>query len=163
MSTVKVDASAAADMRTIARAAQRLEEMGYDGLKVAELNHDPFMPLAIAAEHTETIDCSGLTQLSSTLCGYKLPRDAAQQWALLKPQSIEFSELGHGDLVFFHKSDPDKVTHVGFAWKPDGSPIKVLHASGEVRLDPLDPDGIMRDGRITHQWTGAARWPVSAG
>lgn len=109
------------------------------------------------------IDCSGLTQLSSALCGFKLPRDAAQQWALLKPQSIQFNQLGHGDLVFFHKSDPAQVTHVGFVWKPDGSPMRVLHASGEVRLDPLDPEGIMRDGRITHHWTGGAHWPVSAG
>ena len=40
----------------IARAAARLESLGYDGLRLAELNHDPFMPLAVAAEHTERIE-----------------------------------------------------------------------------------------------------------
>ena len=40
----------------IAREAAHLESLGYDGLRLAELNHDPFMPLAIAAEHTERIE-----------------------------------------------------------------------------------------------------------
>jgi probable F420-dependent oxidoreductase len=53
---VKIDAVLAADMQRIAAEAQRLEALGYDGLRLAELNHDPFMPLAIAAEHTERIE-----------------------------------------------------------------------------------------------------------
>jgi probable F420-dependent oxidoreductase len=53
---VKVDAFASADMRRIPAEARRLEALGYDGLRLAELNHDPFMPLAIAAEHTERIE-----------------------------------------------------------------------------------------------------------
>ena len=47
---MKVDASAAADMNRIADQARRLESLGYDGLRLAELDHDPFMPLALAAE-----------------------------------------------------------------------------------------------------------------
>ena len=43
-------------MPHIAGEATRLEALGYDGLRLAELNHDPFMPLAIAAEHTQTIE-----------------------------------------------------------------------------------------------------------
>lgn len=53
---MKVDASIAADMQRIGDQAQRLEALGYDGLRLAELNHDPFMPLAIAAEHTRSIE-----------------------------------------------------------------------------------------------------------
>jgi probable F420-dependent oxidoreductase len=53
---VKVDAAITADMHRIAHQAKRLETLGYDGLRLAELNHDPFMPLAIAAEHTRTIE-----------------------------------------------------------------------------------------------------------
>lgn len=53
---MKIDASAPADMRKIGDSAERLEALGYDGLRLAELNHDPFMPLAIAAEHTRTIE-----------------------------------------------------------------------------------------------------------
>ncbi len=53
---MKVDAVLAADMNRIAEHSKRLEALGYDGLRLAELNHDPFMPLAIAAEHTERIE-----------------------------------------------------------------------------------------------------------
>ena len=41
---------------TLVRQAQELEELGYDGLLVAEIAHDPFMPLAMAALHTERIE-----------------------------------------------------------------------------------------------------------
>jgi alkanesulfonate monooxygenase SsuD/methylene tetrahydromethanopterin reductase-like flavin-dependent oxidoreductase (luciferase family) len=53
---MKVDAAVGADMAKVGGQAKRLERLGYDGLKLAELNHDPFMPLAIAAEHTESIE-----------------------------------------------------------------------------------------------------------
>jgi probable F420-dependent oxidoreductase len=39
----------------IGQRAQQLEALGYDGLMTAETVHDPFLPLAIAAEHTERI------------------------------------------------------------------------------------------------------------
>ena len=53
---MKVDAGTHAQMQDIAREARRLESIGYDGLKVAETAHDPFMPLALAAEHTEHLE-----------------------------------------------------------------------------------------------------------
>ena len=37
------------------RQACELEEMGYDGMLVAEIAHDPFLPLALAAHHTTRI------------------------------------------------------------------------------------------------------------
>ena len=36
--------------------ARELEELGYDGALSAEVNHDPFLPLVLAAEHTERIE-----------------------------------------------------------------------------------------------------------
>ena len=109
------------------------------------------------------MDCSGLTQLCCDLCGVDLPRDASQQWSALQPSQVSHHDLEHGDLVFFHKDHPGKVTHVGFAWKPEGMPMGVLHASGEVRIDALDEGGILRGDERTHHWTGAARIPVTAG
>src|SRR5271155_5722708 len=38
--------------------AKALEDLGYDYASVAETQHDPFLPLALAAEHTDKI---GLT------------------------------------------------------------------------------------------------------
>jgi probable F420-dependent oxidoreductase len=53
---MKIDASVAANLNRIGAEAAHLEAIGFDGLRLAELNHDPFMPLAIAAEHTQTIE-----------------------------------------------------------------------------------------------------------
>ncbi|MEM8489167.1 MAG: TIGR03617 family F420-dependent LLM class oxidoreductase [Bacteroidota bacterium] len=53
---MKIDASISGDLKTVAKEAARLESIGYDGLKVAELTHDPFLPLTIAAEHTTRIE-----------------------------------------------------------------------------------------------------------
>jgi probable F420-dependent oxidoreductase len=54
---VKVDSGVmAASLSDIAKRAQALEEIGYDGLLTAETSHDPFFPALIAAEHTERIE-----------------------------------------------------------------------------------------------------------
>lgn len=110
------------------------------------------------------IDCSGLTQLSAALAGILWPRDAAQQWESLSDARIGFAELAHGDLVFFHKEGRDRVTHVGFCIdQGQGGGWQVLHASGEVRIDSLSERGILREGQLTHLWTGAIRPQVNAG
>jgi probable F420-dependent oxidoreductase len=41
---------------TIIKVATELEDLGYDGAFTAETNHDPFLPLVIAAEHTERLE-----------------------------------------------------------------------------------------------------------
>src|SRR5215210_8283286 len=38
-----------------AAAARAAEDMGYDGLNASETAHDPFLPLVLAAEHTQKI------------------------------------------------------------------------------------------------------------
>jgi probable F420-dependent oxidoreductase len=45
-----------AGMSEIARVAKELEDVGYDGAMTAETNHDPFLPLVVAAEHTEHLE-----------------------------------------------------------------------------------------------------------
>jgi probable F420-dependent oxidoreductase len=44
------------DPAEIARVAKELEDVGYDGALSAETNHDPFLPLVIAAEHTKRLE-----------------------------------------------------------------------------------------------------------
>ncbi len=44
-----------ARLSDIGEAARRLESLGFDGLTAPEAGHDPYLPLAIAAEHTEHI------------------------------------------------------------------------------------------------------------
>jgi len=53
---MKIDAGIGANMSHVAEQAKRHEAMGYDGVRLSELNHDPFLPLAIAAEHTTSIE-----------------------------------------------------------------------------------------------------------
>lgn len=43
------------DPAGVIEAAKRAELVGYDGFWVPETSHDPFLPLALAAEHTERI------------------------------------------------------------------------------------------------------------
>jgi probable F420-dependent oxidoreductase len=43
------------ELAEIGALARQAEEMGYAALLSAEIGHDPFMPLALAAEHTERI------------------------------------------------------------------------------------------------------------
>jgi cell wall-associated NlpC family hydrolase len=108
------------------------------------------------------MDCSGLTQLAGALCGMEIPRDASQQWAASTGHRTGWNELHHGDLVFFQKEGHNSVTHVGLALEAGSGNWTVLHASGEVRIDSLTPEGIDRFGILTHQWTGAKGWGVSA-
>jgi probable F420-dependent oxidoreductase len=43
------------DLEGIAASARRIEALGFDGTTTPEAGHDPFLPLMIAAEHTQRI------------------------------------------------------------------------------------------------------------
>lgn len=92
------------------------------------------------------MDCSGLTQLSASINGFQLPRNASDQ-ALLGEE--EFLSLSlPGDLAFF--ANPEgRISHVGIVFGQH----KILHASGSVRLDDLDERGIYNKElkKYTHQ------------
>ena len=54
---MKVDTGVmAANAAEVGARAKDLEDMGYDGLLTAETGHDAFLPLALAAEHTDHIE-----------------------------------------------------------------------------------------------------------
>jgi probable F420-dependent oxidoreductase len=54
---MKVDSGVmAASLSDIGPRAKELEDIGYDGLLTAETGHDAFIPLALAAEHTDRIE-----------------------------------------------------------------------------------------------------------
>lgn len=50
-----VDGGIGSDLAGAATSAARQEAVGYDGLWAAETNHDPFLALTLAAEHTERV------------------------------------------------------------------------------------------------------------
>ena len=50
------EASSSSELAGVGDRAQRLEQDGYSGLLSAETSHDPFLPLALAAQQTERIE-----------------------------------------------------------------------------------------------------------
>jgi len=93
------------------------------------------------------IDCSGLVQILFKIHGIALPRDAAQQAEQGTTVNF-FGEAQPGDVIFF-SGETDKISHTGIVEGP-GS---IIHASGCVRRDRIDHQGIWRDdaGRYTHR------------
>ena len=53
---MKVDGGITTDMSKVPQAAKEVETAGYSGAWTAETAHDPFLPLVLAAEHTERIE-----------------------------------------------------------------------------------------------------------
>lgn len=51
-----VDGAVSSRLADVAVTASGLERRGYDCCWTAEINHDPFLPLVLAAEHTTTIE-----------------------------------------------------------------------------------------------------------
>ena len=93
------------------------------------------------------IDCSGFTQVVYRLQGISLPRDAYQQAEIGTTLSfIEESEPG--DLAFFDNNE-GKIIHVGIILENN----HIIHASGKVRIDRIDQQGIFNKekGQHTHK------------
>lgn len=95
-------------------------------------------------------DCSGLVQTLFRGLGYVLPRDSSVQATC--GDAVEYEALRFGDLVFFSEGD-QRITHVGIVWTEG----RVLHASGKVRLDRLDKQGIYTSEGYSHFWCTARR------
>jgi len=53
---MKIDGGIAMQLDKAAGVAQTLERRGYDGGWTGEISHDAFLPLLLAAEHTETLE-----------------------------------------------------------------------------------------------------------
>ncbi|WP_240935789.1 C40 family peptidase [Hymenobacter sp. HDW8] len=82
------------------------------------------------------VDCSGLMQQLYGLVDIQLPRDARQQ--IDHGRTVHFvSQTQPGDLAFFDNAE-GSIVHVGMLLEEQ----QILHASGEVRIDPLDHNGI---------------------
>ena len=96
------------------------------------------------------VDCSGFTQLIYSLCGIDLPRDAYQQAKMGK--KIKFHAITPGDLIFF-VNDINIVHHVGISLENN----QIIHASGKVRIDILNKNGILNtdNNLISHTYHSA--------
>lgn len=53
---MKVDTGVlAADLNSVPEAARRSEALGYDGIRMGETQHNPFLPMVLVAEHTKRL------------------------------------------------------------------------------------------------------------
>lgn len=85
------------------------------------------------------IDCSGFVQLVYKIHNISIPRDSRQQAEF--GSGISFiDESVPGDLVFFD-DDRGRISHVGMIL----SQGLVIHASGRVRIDTIDHQGIYKN------------------
>jgi cell wall-associated NlpC family hydrolase len=93
------------------------------------------------------IDCSGFTQLVYKISGIPIPRDSWQQAEAGIAVSF-LEETKPGDLVFFD-NELGRITHVGMIL----SRGLVIHASGRVRVDRIDHQGIFKQeiGGYSHK------------
>ena len=53
---MKIDGNIGMDLHSVAQNAREVEAAGYSGAWTAETSHDPFLPLLLAAEHTEKLE-----------------------------------------------------------------------------------------------------------
>ena len=90
------------------------------------------------------IDCSGFVQLCARAAGKQLPRDASQQ--VQEGELVYFlPEIQPGDLAFFGNEE-GHIIHVGMMLDNE----RIIHASGQVRIDYLDQTGIFNKERNDH-------------
>jgi hypothetical protein len=101
-------------------------------------------PYRWGGRHRGGVDCSGFMQVLWASQGIPIPRDAADQyqgaphkWSPDSPPDCETVGL----LAFYKEAGKETgITHVGLMLEPH----RILHASGEVRLDDADITGISR-------------------
>jgi cell wall-associated NlpC family hydrolase len=93
------------------------------------------------------IDCSGFVQTVFKLNGVQLKRDAWQQAE--QGTTVDFlPEVQAGDVAFFDNEN-GRITHVGIMLSAN----EIIHASGKVRIDAIDGEGIYNAEliRYTHK------------
>ena len=94
------------------------------------------------------IDCSGFTQLVMRLNGVSIPRDAYQQADI--GATVTFVEESQtGDLAFFDNAE-GRIIHVGIILRGLDNTCRIIHASGKVRVDVLDHEGIFHSEQCVY-------------
>lgn len=103
------------------------------------------------------IDCSGFVQAVFKLHGLQIKRDASLQAE--QGELVDFLQNSTlGDLAFFDNAE-GRIVHVGMMLNNE----HIIHASGRVKIDRIDNQGIYSDElkRHTHQLRIIKRFNLS--
>ncbi len=112
---MKVDTGIPLDLASVPAAARKAEELGYDGGITPETGHDPFLPLVIAAEHTEKMELGTAVAIAFP----RSPMATAQiAWDMQKFSKGRFT-VGLGTQVKGHI-----VRRYGMDWVPPGPRLR---------------------------------------
>jgi cell wall-associated NlpC family hydrolase len=93
------------------------------------------------------IDCSGLVQMVFRINGFRMKRDASMQAG--QGSQVSFADSAEpGDIAFF-ENEEGIISHTGIVLHGK----KIIHASGRVRIDDLDHEGIFNQElkKYTHK------------
>jgi probable F420-dependent oxidoreductase len=95
---MKIDGSLIVDLGNVPARVRELEALGYDGAVSVDTSHDPFLPLALAAEHSSRVDL--LTSVAIALA--RSPMTTAQTAHDLQVLSRGRMVLGLGSQIKPH-------------------------------------------------------------
>ncbi len=146
---------------------KRLEDcVSEDGLNADSLCATAFkfmgLPYLWGGTSSKAVDCSGFMKNIYFLNGYILARDASQQILHGLRLPLVVDSLRKGDLLFFGRKDPLKVTHVAMYI----GNFHYIHASGRVKVNSLYPEDKDFSAARLYSWVGAVRYinqPVQNG
>ncbi len=95
------------------------------------------VPYEWGGSSSRGLDCSGFVQALLGTLGIGLPRDADLQAACPVLRNLDSSVAWRsGDLVFYGQPGIDHVGILNCV-----NPLRLIHASGEVKIEDLEPGG----------------------
>ncbi|MFN3231049.1 MAG: TIGR03617 family F420-dependent LLM class oxidoreductase [Alphaproteobacteria bacterium] len=132
---LKIDAGIPDILADVPEQAAKLERLGYDGLACAETAHDPFMPLALAAEHTSRVELMTsiavgfarnpmvLANLAHDLNAYSKGRFSLGIGSQIKPHITKRFSMEWSDPAARMKEMIQAIHAIWDCWY-DGTPLK---------------------------------------
>ena len=100
------------------------------------------------------VDCSGLVQSVMRCFDLLMPRDSGPQSAI--GEKINIADAPKLSLAFFGPAQKDKITHVGFLYRPKNDEFILIHAKQKVKAQKLEKIGDDLESLIYPEGAGKA-------